>query len=288
VATEQPITSDPVEQNGIIALGIYFFALAAVIFYFLVATWPVQDTDIKAASVFKSFSILWWGPFSPESDIRLFFTAIAAGAVGSLIHSLTSFGDYVGNRRLARSWVWWFILRTPVGIALALLFYLVLRGGLIVPSMPVASAGNGPSTIDTTRLLNPYGIAAIAAMAGMFSKQATDKLREIFDTLFRTRDPVDRADPLRLAAPVISGTTPARLKVRGPAELRIAGRGFQPNCIVSINGKRRTVQQVTATQITVTVDAEDIAAEGRLELVVENPGPNGGKSASYPVPVDAA
>ena len=38
-------------------------------------------------------------------------------------------------------------------------------------------------------------------MVGMFSKQATDKLRETFDTLFRTQQPVARADSL---APVLS------------------------------------------------------------------------------------
>jgi hypothetical protein len=34
--------------------------------------------------------------------------------------------------------------------------------------------------------VNPYGVAALAGLVGMFSKQATDKLREVFDTLFRT------------------------------------------------------------------------------------------------------
>jgi hypothetical protein len=100
------------------------------------------------------------------------------------------------------------------------LFYLVLRGGLIVPSLP-----SGRAT-DTTLLLNPYGIAAISALAGMFSKQATDKLREIFDTLFRTREPVNRADPLVGAVPVISGTEPAKLAVGGPMTLNVSVAAF--------------------------------------------------------------
>ena len=120
------------------------------------------------------------------ADDRFLFTAIAAGALGS--HTLTSFADYMGNRALSKSWLWWFILRTPIGIAHALLFYVVLRGGLIVPTLPSGSSG-----ADTTRFLNPYGVAAISALAGMFSKQTTDKLREILDTLFRTHEPVNRA-----------------------------------------------------------------------------------------------
>jgi len=33
-------------------------------------------------------------------------------------------------------------------------------------------------------------------LAGLFSKQATDKLREVFDTLFKPTDPPKRAEPL--------------------------------------------------------------------------------------------
>jgi hypothetical protein len=161
---------------------------------------------VPDTSKFADFSVFGSAPIPISSDHRLFLTVIAAGALGSLIHSITSFADYVGNRNLSRSWIWWLVLRTPVGVALALLFYLVLRGGLIVPSLP-----NRASATDTTLLLNPYGIAAISALAGMFSKQATDKLREIFDTLFRTREPVDRADPLGRVTSASSSTEPAKL-----------------------------------------------------------------------------
>ena len=34
--------------------------------------------------------------------------------------------------------------------------------------------------------MNPFGIAALGGLAGMFSKQATDKLNEVFSTMFKT------------------------------------------------------------------------------------------------------
>jgi hypothetical protein len=271
--------SDPVPWFGSLILGIYFLALAATTFYLFIATWPVTDT--KDASGFANFSLFVWGPFSAQPDHRLFLTVIAAGALGSLIHSITSFADYVGNRSLDKSWIWWLVLRTPVGVALALLFYLVLRGGLIVPSVPSGSAAT-----DTTHLLNPYGIAAISALAGMFSKQATDKLREIFDTLFRTREPVNRADPLALAKPIISSTEPARLAVGGSLTLNVVGRGFQRECTASINGKPRNVQLVSETRLVLTLLAEDVAAKTELQLIIHNPRPAGPDSDLYPVPVD--
>lgn len=260
-------------------LGIYFLALATISFYLLVATWPVSDA--KAAAGFADFSFFVWGPFSVPSDQRLFLTVIASGVLGSLIHSITSFADYVGNRSLDRSWIWWLVLRAPVGVALALLFYLVLRGGLIVPSMP-----NGSGETDTTHLLNPYGIAAISALAGMFSKQATDKLREIFDTLFRTREPVNRADPLAVAKPVISRTDPPRMTVGGALILNVVGHGFERDCTALVNGKTRHVLFVTETRLVLTLLAEDVAAKDELQLIINNPGPAGAGSDPYPLPVD--
>jgi hypothetical protein len=44
--------------------------------------------------------------------------------------------------------------------------------------------------------LSPYGVAAIAGLAGLFSKQATDKLREVFENLFKTDHPPNRTDKL--------------------------------------------------------------------------------------------
>jgi hypothetical protein len=38
---------------------------------------------------------------------------------------------------------------------------------------------------------------AIACLAGLFSKQATDKLREVFEALFPLKQPVERKDELK-------------------------------------------------------------------------------------------
>jgi hypothetical protein len=97
-----------------------------------------------------------------------------AGAFGSYVHAATSFVTYVGNRTLRASWTWWYLLRPVLGMVLAVIFYFVVRGGLL-------SAGAAASEVS------PFGIAAVAGLVGMFSKQATDKLQEVFDNLFRTK-----------------------------------------------------------------------------------------------------
>ena len=112
------------------------------------------------------------GPFNEDQGMLLL--AILAGCLGSYLHAAQSFAAYVGNRQARRSWVWWYVLRAPVGGALGVLFYFVIRAGLTAGSTDV----------------NPYGVVAFGGLAGWFSKQATDKLAEVFDTLFRTQKSV--------------------------------------------------------------------------------------------------
>jgi len=258
-------------------LGIYFVCLTALTLYILITTWPSIDPNFPTR--LNQPRILGFA-LKATADERLFITVAAAGALGSLIHTITSFGDYVGNRELAQSWVWYLILRTPVGIALALLFCITLRAGLIAPSLPEDFATTHPLS-----LLNPYGFAAIGALAGMFSRQATDKLREIFDSLFKVSQPVDRANPLSQASPVISRTDPSALTVGGATALAVIGRNFSKDCTASINGRQREVKWESDTRVTVALLPEDVSAAGQLQVIVRNPAAAGGASAPLPVTV---
>ena len=67
-------------------------------------------------------------------------------------------------------------------------FYFVVRGGFLLFS----------GELDLQNI-NPFGIAALAGLSGMFSKQAADKLGEVFDDLFKTEKGTgddERADKL--------------------------------------------------------------------------------------------
>lgn len=158
--------------------GTYLILLNVFLIYVLLVVWPGDLPPSSADPV----SLLGLN-FNLGVEIRFLLIVMVSGALGSYIHLATSFADYVGNRRLMWSWGWWYVLRPFIGTALAIIVYFVVRGGLIT--------GTGTATT-----LSPYGVAAIAGLAGMFSKQATDKLREVFENLFRTEKPPDRADRL--------------------------------------------------------------------------------------------
>ena len=267
--------NDPPPVWKIQVFGGMFLSFSFLVFYLLVATWPVLIPDpsvsVPAGATpkvftFKPFRLFALGPYSWATDLRMLLTVILAGTIGSLIHTLTSFGDYVGNKRLGTSWMWWFVLRTPIGISLALVAYLILRGGLIAPTLHAPK--DAEDLQGATVLLNPYGIAAFAALAGMFSRQATDKLREVFETLFTAQRAVPRGEPLR-GKPTV-GVTPEKLTRGNPQVLAITGRGFDKGAKATIDGKPRDVQWINDTQIRVAVIAEDVSKAGRIELLITN------------------
>jgi hypothetical protein len=276
--SQTAIVTDPPPGKELHLFGFCFLIFAVFIFYLLVTTWPVLVPDpavppnagagANKALTFKAFHFFWLGPYDWAPDQRMILTVIIAGAIGSLIHTLTSFADYVGNKRLSTSWMWWFVLRTPIGIALAIVSYLILRGGLIVPTLQSSKDGD---LQGATLLLNPYGIAAFAALAGMFSRQATDKLREIFETVFTAQKAVPRSEPLKGKPAVSVGVDPARLTRGNPEVLTVTGSGFDKEIKATINGKTRQLQWTSDKQLKVTVVAEDVAKVGKLELLLMNP-----------------
>jgi hypothetical protein len=98
-----------------------------------------------------------------------------------------SYSEYIGNRTLKSSWAWWYSLGPFIGAGLAVVFYAAMRGGF----MAIATGSNAKASE-----LNPFGLVAVAALAGMFSKAATIKLGELFDTLFKSDKAKESKDPV--------------------------------------------------------------------------------------------
>lgn len=157
-----------------LALGVYIALLNFLLTGSVVWLWPLKNKSAIAIPL----------------DIHFLLLTALCGSLGSSIHLSTSFVEYAGQDRLKPTWMWWYFLRPWIGSALALVVYFVLRAGLIT----------GASD-QSTEALNPYGIAAIAALTGMFSKQATEKLRDTFEHLcytekgmYERNEPAPRSD----------------------------------------------------------------------------------------------
>jgi len=136
----------------------------------------VPDTAAGMAAV--ADTLTWRWPWKRRGlvpfDLVLFTIALCTGAVGGAAHGLSSLMDFRGQRRLFRSWSLWYLALPVLGGLMAFIFVLVLCAGLF----PQAGA---------TGAINPYGVAALGALVGLFTDKATRKLSEVLDELFHTR-----------------------------------------------------------------------------------------------------
>ena len=111
--------------------------------------------------------------------LNLLVSIFAAG-VGAMVTTIAGYLEHASEERdFEVSYVPWYFARPATGMLLGIVYYFVMKGGLFM------TVGEVQSTE-----LNPYGIAAVAALVGLFSKQAVEKLREVFETLFITRTQV--------------------------------------------------------------------------------------------------
>lgn len=164
----------PMGLPGICLFGLYFAVLSVAAIWLLWAVWPTPEAaSPPGAAVFDDLAI----------EYRLILIAMLSGALGAFIHGATSFATYLGNRSLKRSWAWWYLLRPFIGMALGLIFYFLVRGGFLSPQADGSQ-------------ISPFGVAAVAGLVGLFSKQATDKLKDVFEQIFPTDADRRRADPL--------------------------------------------------------------------------------------------
>lgn len=81
-------------------------------------------------------------PFPVDQDQGLLLLVLIMGAVGSWLHAVSSFLDFVGNRNFVTSWFTWYLMRPILGSIMAVVFYVVIRAGLFPQSAVAIDAIN--------------------------------------------------------------------------------------------------------------------------------------------------
>jgi hypothetical protein len=267
---------------GKILVGLYLVLVGGTLIYLLIAVWPAVHSATTATETSQTSGAdttisVFGASYSPDSDVALLLLVAVLSALGSYVHAATSFVDFAGNRRLVVSWIWWYVFRILIGVSLAEIFYFAIRAGFLGTDTPASD-------------INPYGIAAIAGLVGLFSKQATDKLSEVFTTLFRTEPHTGdntRDDGLANPEPVALEVEPPKLDVNSTLlDITLRGEGFVDVSAVRVSRPSleggspvpREVKYVSPNELTVTLKPEDVAEAGSLSLTVFNPPPGGGTS----------
>ena len=184
------------------------------------------------------------------------------GVLGACLHAMQSLATYVGNRSFVSSWTVWYILRPIVGGVLAVLAYVVFRGGFLSQMASLA--------------LNPYAFAALGGLSGMFSKRVIDKMAEVVDVVLPTRPGTGdeaRSDKLRPSRPVIARISPAAVPMNAASTRRgivIHGTGIGPDTQVLIDGSAIPATSITNDQVAVELPESAVQMVRTLAIQLMN------------------
>src|SRR5687768_11088490 len=196
-------------------------------------------------------------------ETRLLLLVMLAGALGSLMHSLRSLYWYTGNREMVWSWVAFYLLLPLTGAMLAVIFYLVVRGGFFSPQ----------ASTETT---SPFGFAALSALVGLFSQPATLKLKDIAETIFTkpapgadTKPQPTEKDEAATPAPTVTLIAPASGSAAGEEKVVITGTDFSTDVKVEIGGVPAEVTSSTSTTIEATTP-KSATGPGVVDVKVTN------------------
>lgn len=226
----------------------------------LTATTPVHAEgkvdvvvgDGSTAALSASYTYTCWVPY------RLFLMVIFAGALGGTLHGLRSLFWYVGNRDLRYSWLLMYFLLPVSGAAIAVIFFLVTYAGFY--------------TVQGTGNLIVVGLAAVV---GMFSPQAAEKLKKIAEGLLtnapqgaNTVVPQPAGATAQPPALAVTAIAPSSGSISGGTAVTITGTGFAAGVTVSFGGTAAlNVAVGSPTSITATTPSH---TAGRVDVVVTN------------------
>ena len=126
----------------------------------------------------ESFGSWTWLSLITRGNREVLLTAAAAGLGSSLATILAFIEHAIYKRDFKNSFVPWYLLRPLMGAVLGVIFYFLIKGGLLaLTSFP---GQQGVSDLDQ------YALAGMATLVGFFSRQAIDKLKDVFDAMFST------------------------------------------------------------------------------------------------------
>ncbi|HEX7903638.1 MAG TPA: IPT/TIG domain-containing protein [Chitinophagaceae bacterium] len=158
------------------------------------------------------------------------------GFLGNMIHVSTSFTTFIGAGKFKRSWLLWYWVKPFTASALAIGIYFIFRAGFLNMS-------------DGGQSINLYGLMTVSIMAGLFTDKATEKLKEIFEVIFKSKEvrPDPLVDPFK-----ITGITPSIIERGKENKLTLAGENLdKQKLLITINDEKMANLLITSTTITI-------------------------------------
>ena len=148
-----------------------------------VGIWLLALTGFLILGLFFVLNSISWPDWMLKySEKAPDFTNAAAtmfgAGIGSSLATILAYLEHASDKGdFDPAYVPWYIGRPLMGMLLGLIFYFLIGQGLLA----VATNKSTPES------LSEAGLTGIGALVGLFSKEAIEKLRELFNTLFSTQ-----------------------------------------------------------------------------------------------------
>lgn len=163
----------PQYYYGIFALNVFLLVL---LLYVLAGIWPATAANASGNQTLTQWPMnetvrVFMRSYTLSGEVTVLLIVMLMGALGSLVYSTHGLVTRVANKRFDSHWTLWYLAHPLLGSSLAVIFYVLVRAGLV--NLSVSTGG-----------LNLYGVAAVAGIVGFSSLEGTKKLKDMFNTLF--------------------------------------------------------------------------------------------------------
>ncbi len=179
-----PATPAPGEyfpSPGTVVVGVWLLAIAVVN---VLALFAVIEPPPWLHRSFPSID-----PEKAGVVQDMLVTMFAAG-IGSTISVIFGYLEHASIKKdFDLAYCPWYVARPILGMLTGAIFYFVLKGGLLATTSGTATTSGlaaGKELMVGGQNLNDLSLAGFGALVGLFSKNALEKLKEVFNTLFAT------------------------------------------------------------------------------------------------------
>ena len=158
-------------------LALYLLAVGVPTLLAAISQWTdvraLTDNDETTSAAERPNILLGLDWQLGNEELLLIFVA-SIGVFFACLAGLREAVTFVGTDQFDDRWWLWYLVRPIVGAGVAIATSWTLRAGLL---------GEG----SELQHLNTFGLAAIAAVSGLFARNLIDKLRDLADVLFPVR-----------------------------------------------------------------------------------------------------
>ncbi|MFG2638970.1 hypothetical protein ACGFX8_35580 [Streptomyces sp. NPDC048362] len=156
-------------RRVLLIMSIFLLCLAVLLLYTIFCLWPTPvPTPIRGNETRKEV-VSWFGvTFTVRHDQLALLLVLLSGALGGTLKRISRI-SHIRTIPGRVPPIYTYITMPFIGSMLAFITYLIIQAGFMAPS-------------NQSTYIDPFQIAGMAALTGLFAEEASRKLESVFNT----------------------------------------------------------------------------------------------------------